>query len=280
MNIKITADSTCDLSQELVKQFDIEIVPLSIIKGGIPYKDGLEISPEDIFAYVESGQGVCTSAAVNTEDYIACFQRFSSQYDAVIHINISAEFSSCFANAKLAAAEFPNVYAVDSRNLSTGSGHIVLQAACMAQAGLEPRKIVDALNVLTGKVEASFVLDKLDYLQKGGRCSSLTKLGANLLRLKPCIEVVNGEMHVGKKYRGSFDRSLKQYVYDRLQGRNDIVYDRIFITHTGCDPALVNDVRKIVQEVASFSEITETRAGCTISSHCGPNTLGVLFIRK
>ncbi|MGI6151536.1 MAG: DegV family protein [Christensenellales bacterium] len=280
MNIKITADSTCDLSPELIRKYDIDIIPLYIIKNGDSFRDGINITPEDIFDHVANGGDICTTSALNVSDYMEKFTELSPKYDAVIHINISAEFSACFQNATLAAGEFENVYAVDSRNLSTGSGHVVIEAAKMAKSGMDAKEIVQKLNELTGRVEASFVIDKLDYLKKGGRCSSLAALGANLLNLKPCIEVRDGAMHVAKKYKGSFEKSLKKYVKDRLEGRTDIDPSRIFITSSGCDPEVVRSVREAVEGYVDFQEIIETTAGCTISSHCGPNTLGILFMRK
>ena len=166
------------------------------------------------------------------------------------------------------------VYVVDSRNLSTGSGHLVMEAWDRIQAGMEAEAIYRELCELTEKVEASFVIDTLEYLHKGGRCSSVAALGANLLKLKPCIEVREGKMLVGKKYRGSFERCILQYVEDRLKGRDDLRLGRIFITHTGCAPELVKQVRKAVLRLAPFEEVLETRAGCTVSRHCGPTRWG------
>ena len=280
MNIKITADSTCDLSKELVEKYDISIVPLYIIKDGKEYKDSLEITPKDIFDHVAAGGAITSTAAVNSADYSQIFSQLSKEYDAVIHINISAEFSSCYQNACIAAEEFDNVYVVDSRNLSTGSGLIVLRAAEMAKDGVSPKEIVDSLNKLTSKVEASFVVEKLDYLRKGGRCSALAALGANLLSLRPCIEVKDGKMGVGKKYRGKYSACIEKYVIERLSGRDDIDTSRIFITHSPSDKEIIDIAHKAVKKCGKFDEILETEAGCTVCSHCGPNTLGVLFIRK
>ncbi len=280
MNIKITADSTCDLSAELIEKYDIGIFPLYIIKGGQSFRDGVDITPQDIFDHVAAGGEICSTSAVNVVDYAEKFAELSPKYDAVIHINISSDFSACHQNALLAAQNFENVYAVDSRNLSTGIGHITIEAAIMAKQGLEPKEIVERLEELIDRVEASFVIDKLDYLKKGGRCSAVAAAGANLLSLKPCIEVKDGAMQVGKKYKGSFEKTLKKYVKDRLKGRTDIDTRRIFITHTDCTPEMTSDVRSFIEEHQHFDEILITNAGCTISSHCGPNTLGILFIRK
>lgn len=280
MRIKISADSTCDLSPELIKKYNIGITPLYIEKGGQNCRDGIDITPQEIFDYVRSGKGVCRTAAVNVGDYMVFFKKCRENYDAVIHFNISSDFSSCYQNACTAAAEFENVYVVDSRNLSTGIALLVLDAAERAEKGEDPEKIAALMRETAEKVEASFVIDTLFYLQKGGRCSTLAALGANLLKLKPCIEVKDGKMGVGKKYRGKIDACIAQYVRERLQGRDDLRRNRIFITHSGCAPEIVENVKEIIKECGGFDEVLETYAGCTVSSHCGPNTLGVLFVRK
>ncbi len=284
MNIKITSDSTCDLSQEILQKHNIDVLPLYIVIDGVAHRDGIDIKKEDIFNYVDNEfakTGVMPkSAAINVEDYIGYFTPLSKEYDAVIHVNISSDFSSCYQNACMAAKEFNNVYVVDSRNLSSGQGHVVLNAALMAEQGLAPQEIVDKLNDLTKRVEASFVIDRMDYLQKGGRCSSLLAIAAKVARIKPSINVIDGKMAVGKKYMGTFTFALKKYVEDRLKDRDDIMTDRIFITHPVCSPEIVEMVREEIKKYADFDEIIETTAGSTISTHCGPYTLGILFVRK
>ncbi len=280
MKIKVTADSTCDLSKELVEQYDIGIIPLYIVKGDQSLRDGIDIVPEDIYQYVESGAGVCHTTAINVAEYAEIFAAYRQTYDAVVHLNISSEFSACYQNAVLAAQELDNVYVVDSRNLSTGMGGLVLDAAILAQEGMDPADIQAEINRRAKLVEASFVINTLKYLHKGGRCSTVAALGANILNLKPCIEVIDGKMEVGKKYRGNIKNVLMQYVKDRLVGRDDIDYRRIFVTSTMEDPAIVQQVKELVESLGSFQEILVTRAGCTVSNHCGPNTLGILFHRK
>lgn len=280
MAIKITSDSTCDLPLELLARHQIEIVPLSIVKDGKAYRDGVEITPADIFRHVEAGGSITTTAAVSVGEYHDVFARLSPSCEAVIHITISADFSSCYQNACIAAEAFENVYVVDSRNLSSGHGHVVVEAALAAESGMEARDIVTYLNGLTPRVEASFLLDRLDYMVKGGRCSAVTMLGANLLRLKPCIEVKDGKMGVVKKYRGSLQKCLAEYVKDRLQGREDLERDRIFITHSRIPAEVVEAVQAEIPKYAAFTQAIETDAGCTVSTHCGPNTLGILFIRS
>lgn len=280
MRIKITADSTCDLSPELVRELDVEIVPLYVIEDEQTFRDGIGYTPDNIFRHFEETGRLCKTAAVNVTDYQEVFRRLSPQYDAVIHLNISQDFSSCYQNACLAAQDFSNVYVVDSRNLSTGIALLVMRAAEMAREDVPPQEIAKTLEDLTQKVESSFVIDTLTYLQKGGRCSSVAALGASLLRLKPCIEVREGKMVVGRKFRGSFEKVCAAYVRDRLEGRTDIDTSRLFITHTCRDFAPVELVRRQVLRYGDFREILITKAGCTVSSHCGPNTLGILFLRQ
>lgn len=282
MKVKIISDSTCDLSEELLKKYDIAIAPLSVTLGDNTYKDGVEMNVEDIYAYVEKTGSLPTTNAVNLADYIDIFREWKDKgYDGIVHFNISADFSSSYQNACLAAEEFDNVCVVDSRNLSTGQGLVVLRGAELAMEGKTPQEIQEACNAMTPKVEASFVIDKLDYLYKGGRCSAVAALGANLLKLKPCIEVTDGKMDAGKKYRGKWEKVILDYVKDRLEGRDDIDKKRIFITHTRCLDEVVKSVEAEIKSfIPDFEEILITTAGATITTHCGPNTLGVLFVRK
>lgn len=280
MIIRITADSACDLPAEIIESYGICILPLYINMGGVTYRDGVDIFPADIFRHVEAGGSLPATAAGNPADYFEFFKERSAGHDAVMHVTIGSDFSTCFQNASLAAREFPNVFVVDSKNLSSGQGHVVVEAAKMAKSGCDPREICDALEDLTKRVETSFMLDRLDYLSKGGRCSSVTAMGANLLRLKPCIELINGKMGVGKKYRGAFEKCMRAYVKGRLAGRGDVLYDRVFITHPAADEAAVLATREAVEECADFSQTFVTRAGCAVSSHCGPNTIGVFYVRS
>lgn len=280
MKIKITSDSTCDLPVSLLERYNISLQALTVIKDGSNYNDGVDITPGDIFAHVAAGGSLCTTSAVNIGEYQALFSRYAADFDAVIHINLGSGFSTCYQNACLAAEEFDNVRVIDSKNLSTGQGLVVL-AACRYAAQLEDLDIIcEKLNELTGKVEASFLLNRLDYMVKGGRCSAATALGANLLNLKPCIEVKDNKMQVGKKYRGNYAKCLANYVADRLSGREDIDPERCFLTYTTVDNACHQAVTDALNTYGSFDEVTESVAGCTISCHCGPDTLGILFVRK
>ena len=280
MRIKITSDSTCDLSAAQIAMYDVEVLPLAVAMGGNSYRDGVDIAPEDIYSHVEKGGDLPKTAANNIAEYQAAFAKYAGDYDAVIHLNISSDFSSCYQNACLAAEEFGNVYVVDSRNLSTGHGLLVIRAYDLAESGKSGAEIAEELRSVAERVDASFILNQLEYLKKGGRCSALTVLGANMLKLKPCIEVRDGKMGVGKKYRGNFEKCLKEYIHDRLADREDLELDRVFVTHSGISKELVDLAVNTVRELQPFREICITQAGCTVSSHCGPDTIGVLYIRK
>lgn len=280
MRIRITSDSTCDLSKELLEKYNIAMKPLIVIKNGEEFYDGVTITPDDIFSHVDNGGDLCSTAAINTLSYTEFFKENLEGYDALIHINIGSGFSSCHQNAAIAASEFDNVYAIDSQNLSTGQGLVVLEAAEKAAEYDDPQKVVDYLNELTPKVEASFVLSRLDYMVKGGRCSSATALGANLLKLNPCIDVKDGKMGVGKKYRGKYRKCLADYVKERLENRDDIRTDKVFLTRTPVSDDEFEAAKNSLIQYGKFENIYETMAGCTVSCHCGPGTLGILFIRK
>ena len=277
--IKITADSTCDLSTKILNDLNITLAPLLVLIGDEVFHDGVDITPADIFRYVEEEGKTCKTTAVNIYEYECLFEEFSSKYDAVIHICIGSGFSSCFQNATIAAENYENVYVINSQNLTSGSGHLVYEAACMAQNGASVEEICRNLTELIPRVDASFVIDRMDYLYKGGRCSGFEMIGAKILNIKPCIEVVNGKMTVGKKYKGSFDLCLENYIRDRLYIKQDIDYSRVFITHPMCSSQTVEKVKETLLRYAHFDEIIETPAGCTVSSHCGPNTLGIIFKR-
>jgi len=280
MKVKITADSTCDLPKDLLEECDIGITPLSIVKDNLSYRDGLEIAPADIFDYVESDSGICHTTAVNTQEYYDKFSEILKDYDAIVHINIGSKFSACNQNANIAASEIENVYVVDSGNLSMGMGYLVLEAAKMVKAGAEAFEVRDWLEQKKDKAEMSFVIDTLKYLYKGGRCSALAAMGANILGLKPCIEVADGLMCVGKKYRGSATRIAEQYVTDRLSGRDDIDEQGIFVVHTGDQPEVLQIIRTTIDRFGDFKVRYESIAGCTISNHCGPKTFGIMFFRR
>jgi len=280
MKIKILSDSTCDLSKELLEANDITLVPLTVVKGNEQFKDGVTITPEDIFAHVAAGGELCSTTANNMGEYDEFFARFEDDYDGIIHINIGSGFSSCYQNACLAAEDHPKVRVIDSMNLSTGQGLVVLEACRLAKEATDLDQLADALRAYTERIEASFVLDQLKYMVKGGRCSSAAALGANLLNLKPCIEVKNGKMSVVKKYRGNYAKCLINYVKDRLAERGDVDGNTLFITYTTVNDECYQAVTDAVAQYGNFQNIYHTVAGCTVSCHCDPGTLGVLFVRK
>lgn len=279
-NIVITSDSTTDLSPQLKERYNISTLPLGVTLGDKSYLDGVDITPEDIYSHYDKTGELPKTSAANIDDCINFFKSFAEAGKTVIHFTISSQMSSTFNNSRLAAAEFENIYVIDTKNLSTGGGLLVVAAAEMAANGIPAEKIVADIEKKVDCVDASFVIDKLEYLYKGGRCSALAMLGANLLKLKPCIEVKDGVMGVGKKYRGKFEEVVRAYISERLGDGSGIETDRIFVTHAGCDEAVVNAALKQVKDMGIFSEVFLTRAGSTISSHCGANTLGILFIRK
>lgn len=280
MKIKITADSTCDLSPELISENDIGIVPLFVNKGGESFLDGVTITPAEIFAHVAAGGDLCSTAAVPIGVYQEYFEKFLKEYDAVVHVCIGSGFSACYNNARLAAEEFENVRVIDSKNLSTGHGHVVLEACKLAKTAKDLDAMQAELEELTGRVDTSFLLDRLDYMVKGGRCSLVAALGANLLKLKPCIEVVDNKMIVAKKYRGSMAKCMDRYVRDRLENSENILPERIFVTHSPVAKEVNEAAHNAIRDCMHFDHVYDTNAGCTISCHCGEGCQGVLYIRK
>lgn len=279
-NVIIASDSTCDLSQELIGRYQIQILPLMVNLGDAFYADGVDITPDDIYAHYEKTGQLPKTSAANIADFHAFFSNYTSKGQSVVFFTISSEMSSTYNNARIAAEDFENVYVVDTKNLSTGGGLLVVSAGEMAAQGKTAAEIAAACTDLTRYVDASFVIDNLEFLHKGGRCSALEAVGASLLQIKPCIGVKNGSMSVGKKYRGKFASALKKYIADQIGDASDIVLDRVFVTHAGCDEEICRQCIEQVKALAPFKEVLFTRAGCTVSSHCGRNTLGVLFIRK
>lgn len=276
----IASDSTCDLSPELLERYGIRIAPLGVSLGGRLYSDGVDIDADAIYRHYEATGELPKTSAPNIADLTAFFGELTEGGNAVVFFTISAEMSSTCSNARIAAEQFQDVYVVDTRNLSTGGGLLVAKAADMAASGMGAAEIARECEALKARVDASFVIDNLEFLHKGGRCSAVAVFGANLLKLKPCIVVHDGKMSVGKKYRGKFSAVLKQYIEDRIGDASAIELDRIFVTHAGCDPEIYEACVEQVKAIAPFGEVLLTRAGCTISSHCGRNTLGVLFIRR
>ncbi len=280
MKIKILSDSTCDLPQALVDKYNIGIVPLIVMKDDQEFLDGVTITPADIFAHVAAGGKLCSTAARSLIVYQELFETYAKEYDGIVHISLGSSFSSCYQNACLAADEFDNVRVVDSQNLTTGQGLIVLKACELSESAASLDELKEALDAYAAKVESSFVVDKLDYLAKGGRCSSATALGANVLNLKPCIDLKDGKMGVGKKYRGNFAKCLVNYIKERLEDREDIDWSTVFVTYTDISDEVHTAIVDAVRTYGKFENVLEATAGCTVSCHCGPGTMGVIFVRK
>ena len=279
-NIRITCDSTCDLTASLYETYRAQPVPLGVSLGDDFRRDGVDIKPQDIYAFAAATGSLPKTSAISVGEYEELFRSLTAQGDPVIHINLSSELSASHQNARLAAESVGNVYVVDSRNLSSGSGHLVLLARELADEGKSPEEIVAALEEARAKLDVSFVLQTLEYLHMGGRCSGVAAFGANLMKLRPEIEVIGGKMQVGHKYRGTMEKTILAYIRGRLEGRTDIDCHRIFITHSGVPQDIEDKAVALVKELQPFREVIVTSAGCTISSHCGPNCLGVLFLRK
>jgi len=280
--ILLSADSTCDISGELLARTKVNLFPMHIILGENSYDDGVDIRPDDIYANFKATGKLPKTAAINTQEYIDKFKPYIDDGYDVIHISLGSALSSSYQNCVTAAEQLGHLYPIDSCNLSSGSGHLVIEAADRIRKGMEVTEIVKEVKELVPKCHASFVIDKLDYLRAGGRCSTLAMLGANLLQLKPCILVDNkdGSMTVGKKYRGRLDKVLLSYVHDQLSAYENIRSSRIFITHAGIDPKYINMIKEEIDKLSYFSEVFIERASCTISSHCGPGTIGVLFMTE
>lgn len=277
--VLLSADSTCDLGSELKEKYQVHYYPFHIILDGRDYQDNIDITPQDIFQAYYDKKVLPQTAAINVQEYLEYFRPFVEQGFEIVHLNLGGALSSAHQNCRLAAAELPGVYPVDSCNLSTGIGHLVLDAGDWIREGLSAAEIAQRLEKRKSLVHSSFVLDTLKFMSAGGRCSSAAALGVNLLNIKPCIEVDNstGGMKVGKKYRGTLDKVLPHYVRDTLRSYEKLNTRRIFITHSGIDEAYIQLVKEAVEKEVSFEHIYITQASCTISCHCGPNTLGILF---
>ena len=280
LNIKITADSTCDLSAALLAQWTISLIPMHILMGDESYLDGVTIHPADVFAHAQNGGKMPKSAAPNLVEYTDFFAPFAAEYDAVIHITVGSKFSSCFQNARLAAQEYENVYVVDSENICTGQGYLVLQAARWAADGLPPKNIALRLQSLAKRVELSFVLNQLDYMAKSGRCSGVLAFGANLLGIKPSLAVIDGELKVVRKYRGSLPICVGKYITDQLSGRDDIDRSMAFISSTQAKPGCMEAIKAGLRQYGGFENVYETDIGTTIGGYSGPGTIGIVFARK
>ena len=277
--VKIISDSTCDLSEELLIQYDIAVLPHPIVRDGELLQDNVSITPDDIYAHYERTGRLCTTSAPNAYDYEQFWRPGLDEGYEIVHFTISSEMSTAYNQAVLAAEETGHVYPVDSRSLSTGIGLLVLEACDLRDQGFAAEEIAARVREDSAKCQASFLVDVIEYLWKGGRCSSVAAIGANLLKLKPRIDVQNGKMLSTKKYRGKTTKCFAAYADDLLKGKDNIRQNRIFITHSGIDEDIIQLVQdKIRQWQPGVEHIYVTRAGGTISCHCGPGTLGILYM--
>lgn len=279
-SVVITADSTVDLSPELIWRFQIHIIPLTIILGEESFLDGQGFTPLEMYARFRADGTLPHTAAPGEAEFYDFFKQFTDQGMEVVHIDISSELSATYNTACLAAGRFPGVHVVDSRMLSSGGGLLAIEAANCRDKGMEAEDIAKHLRALTEKVSTSFVLDTLTFMWKGGRCSGVAAMGANMLRLKPALRMHEGKLEVFKKYRGKIEKVYEQYITEMLEGKR-IRPGHVFITESGeVDPAVIERLTRLVYDLSGCWEVHHTLAGCTISSHCGPGTLGVLFIEE
>ncbi|MEE0061040.1 MAG: DegV family protein [Acutalibacteraceae bacterium] len=276
----ISADSTSDIPEALREKYGIITVPLHVVLNGETYDDLIDITPEDIYANFEKTGNLPKTAATNMQEYIDKFKPYVDDGYEIVHVNIGSALSTSHQQCRLAAKELGNVYPVDSCSLSAGTGLLTLEAAEMAQQGLSAKEIADKLSTMTNRIHCHFIVDKLNYLHAGGRCSAVALLGANLLGIKPCIEVSNkdGSMTVGKKYRGKLTKVLAQYINDKLSECANPYRKRAFIVHAGMPQETVDELYKLANDKNCFDEIIVARTSCTISSHCGPDTMGIIFM--
>ena len=278
--VMITADSTCDLSEELLSRYKVKILPLTILLGEESFLDGAHYTPADMYRRYRADGTLPKTAAPSLQQITDFFTPFLNEGYEIVHLDISSDLSSTCSNARIVASELEGVYVVDSRMLSTGVGLLVIEGAECRDKGMSAAEIAEHLTELTDKVDTSFVLDTLEFMWKGGRCSGVAALGANLLKLKPALEMKDGKLGVYKKYRGNINSVYRQYITERLSGKK-VRPGHVFITESGeIEQSVIDELEALVRELIPVQEIHHTIAGCTVSSHCGPKTLGVLFINE
>ena len=279
----ITYDSTCDLTPQLLERFRIRTIPLTIQSGERVFPDDGSYTSAELYDGYRRDGTLPKTSAISPEEFRGFFSAILDEGFDIVHIDISSDLSCTCQNAVMAAQELADkgeIHVVDSRQLSTGGGLLALQGAKLRDDGMAASDIATELRRLAPLSDTSFVLDTLEYMWKGGRCSGVTALGANMLKLKPSLEIRDGRLVVCKKYRGAMEKVYRQYVTERLTDKA-VVDDWAFITHSGeVSEETLQELTELVQELAPFKEIFITQAGCTVSSHCGPGTLGVLFLRQ
>ncbi|MCR5635833.1 MAG: DegV family protein [Clostridiales bacterium] len=281
--ILITSDSTCDLEPEVREKYNIITLPLHVNYDKSSHLDNVDITPDDIYKkFAETGE-LPKTAATSVGEYKDFFEKYIDDGYEIIHVNLGSGLSACYQNVCILSKELPQIHPVDSRNLSTGTGMIAILASQLASEGKTVEEILPVIEDYGKRIHGSFILDKLNFLAAGGRCSSLVALGANLLNLKPCIEISYeecGKMTVGKKYRGKYEESMKQYIDYKLSLFEGIIPDKVYFTHAGIDKDIVENIEQFLRDKNMFSEVITSRASCTISSHCGPNTGGIFFVTE
>lgn len=281
--VVISADSTCDIGQELKQKYDIKLVNNHITLDGKEYIDTVDITPEDIYKAWREKKVLPRTSAITPADYYEHFQSIRDDGQDIVHLSLGSGLSSSFQNSVMLANDMEGIYPVDSSNLSSGFGLLVIKAAEMAEMGMSGAEIQQAVNNMHSQSHGSFLLDTLEFMKAGGRCSSLTALGANILKIKPCIQVDTadeGRLKLGKKYRGTMEEAIDKYIHATLKGKEDLDLDRVFVTHSGCPQPDIERAIDNIRECCDFKEIHVAKANSTISSHCGPRTIGVMFMTK
>lgn len=281
--IILSADSTCDLSNELIQKFNIDIIPLHITLGEKTYEDSVNIDRQFIFDYYDKHKVLPTTSAPNLAEYMEHFEKYNSEEYDVIHFSISSALSSSYQNSVIASQEFDNVYAIDSKNISNGIAMLILKAYEKVQEGMQAEDIYNYINSIVGKSQVSFVVDSLLFLKEGGRVSALAALSANLLNIRPSIKSYSekdGSLNVLKKYRGNRGKVYLKYFSDLFSNTDNIDDENLFIVHSGLLDEEIQDIKQEVSKRITFKNIYVNEAGCTISSHCGKNTMGIVFMEK
>lgn len=281
--VTIITDSTSDLSKELLERYQIGRFSLHVHLGEKSYLDGVDITPDEIYAWSDANEATPKTSTPSPAEAIETLEKYLEEDNEIICFCLSAQMSGCMNVMRLAAESLEaedRIFVVDSKNLSTGIGLQIIEAAILAQQGMSAAEIVEKITALQPKVRASFVVDTLTYLHRGGRCSGVAALAGSVLKLHPSIVVEDGAMHPSKKYRGKMERVILEYVKDMTPALLNAKKDRVFLTHSGCDQAVIDAVKEQLEALNYFEEILITRAGCVITSHCGPGTLGVLFIEN
>jgi DegV family protein with EDD domain len=280
-NIKIFADSTCDLPREWLRDYDIGIIPLYVTFGDQNYRDGIDITTPELYSKVDEIGSLPKTAAPSPADFIQAFAPHIEEGKDIIYISLSSELSSTYQNAVIAAGEFPEgkVTVIDSLNLSTGIGLQVMKAVKAAEQGKSPKEIAELIERIKPLVETEFVIDSLDYLYKGGRCSGMQNLVGSLLKIRPVIKVIDGKMTPAYKVRGKREKALEQMLNNAVDKRDQMDNDLIFVTHSLAEED-ARELKRILEEKTGAREVALSDAGCVISSHCGAKTIGILYVKK